>query len=638
MQIRYWVSVFSILSIGCSEDKSTTPSLPDTTPPAAVQDLAIAPTVEDRVTLYWTAPGDDGSGGQASQYEIRYMASPITETLWDSAAIASDPPEPAMSGEIQSFDISGLNWGEWFFGLRTADEVPNWSALSNVVSATIGDTTAPGTISDLFVSSFNESSVTLTWTASGDDGFEGKAAEYDLRHALVTITDENWETATRVQAIQAPDSSGTEETFTVTDLEGGQEYFLAIKSIDDRANESEISNMVSVTPILDDVPPGQVNDLAVTSAIGHSATLMWTAPGNNGFEGMADEYDLRYALAIITEESWDEAIQVQDVPSPESPGTEESFKISGLELETPYFFAIKTADGALNWSELSNIVSATTAANVRLTFSSRRQGANRSTWSPDGQTIAFDADFRIRNNLQVHLIPASGGATVRLTNDPLDADNAAWTPIGNQLTFRAAGLGEDGTTEIWIMDPELGAEPSLLIRHGAEKFIRNYSWSPDGSRIVYSVQVSFEPDYLKETYIVPSSGGTPELLLSTDWVTEGLAWSPQGEQIAFYSMRDETQDIYVISPAGGTPIPLTAGSAHDINPAWSPDGGQIAFASNRSGNYDIWVMSATGENATQLTFDPWVQTRPAWSPDGKALSYSALSGDSIADIWVLYLE
>ena len=38
--------------------------------------------------------------------------------------------------------------------------------------------------------------VTLTWTASGDDGSTGRATQYDLRYSLSTITSTNFVSST----------------------------------------------------------------------------------------------------------------------------------------------------------------------------------------------------------------------------------------------------------------------------------------------------------------------------------------------------------------------------------------------------------------------------------------------------------
>ncbi|NRA09710.1 MAG: PD40 domain-containing protein, partial [Myxococcales bacterium] len=60
---------------------------------------------------------------------------------------------------------------------------------------------------------------------------------------------------------------------------------------------------------------------------------------------------------------------------------------------------------------------------------------------------------------------------------------------------------------------------------------------------------------------------------------------------------------------------LTNDPAGDFDPAWSPDGTQIAFYSVRDGNFEIYVMNAVdGSNQTRLTNDPSDDTSPAWSP------------------------
>src|SRR5262249_6606715 len=54
----------------------------DTTPPAAVSNLAVSAASPWSVTLAWTATGDDGTTGRASYYEMRYASAPITEATW----------------------------------------------------------------------------------------------------------------------------------------------------------------------------------------------------------------------------------------------------------------------------------------------------------------------------------------------------------------------------------------------------------------------------------------------------------------------------------------------------------------------------------------------------------------------------
>jgi hypothetical protein len=106
------------------------------------------------VTLEWTAPGDDGSTGTASVYDIRYSLQPITDLNWNSATSLEDEPVPQAAGAAESFTVTGLNPGTlYYFAMKAGDEVPNWSGLSNVLSVTTLDTTAPAAITDLSLES-----------------------------------------------------------------------------------------------------------------------------------------------------------------------------------------------------------------------------------------------------------------------------------------------------------------------------------------------------------------------------------------------------------------------------------------------------------------------------------------------------
>lgn len=95
------------------------------------------PNRETSAWLHWTAPGDDGLSGRASQYEGRYALSLLTSSSWALGMPITGLPTPAPSGAYDSVRVAQLqpNTTYWF-GLRTADERPNWSPLSNVVQFT----------------------------------------------------------------------------------------------------------------------------------------------------------------------------------------------------------------------------------------------------------------------------------------------------------------------------------------------------------------------------------------------------------------------------------------------------------------------------------------------------------------------
>ena len=107
------------------------------------------------------------------------------------------------------------------------------------------DNTAPTAVSSLAVSASTTSTITLTWTATGNNGTTGTATGYDIRYSTSTINDGNWATATQATGEPAPSASGSSETMTVSGLSASQSYYFALKASDAALNESALSNVVN---------------------------------------------------------------------------------------------------------------------------------------------------------------------------------------------------------------------------------------------------------------------------------------------------------------------------------------------------------------------------------------------------------
>jgi hypothetical protein len=104
----------------------------DQIPPAAVADLATSDSGLTTLNLSWTAPGDDGTNGTASSYDIRYAESNITNANW-SSAIAVSAVVPSVAGSMETLLIDQLSCGRnYFFALKTSDDAGNVSNISNV--------------------------------------------------------------------------------------------------------------------------------------------------------------------------------------------------------------------------------------------------------------------------------------------------------------------------------------------------------------------------------------------------------------------------------------------------------------------------------------------------------------------------
>lgn len=126
-------------------------------------------------------------------------------------------------------------------------------------------------------------------------------------------------------------------------------------TLDSLSGDSEIIIEYADSSIIDTTPPGDVTDLAAMNPSHTTIELQWTAPGNDGNQGTAAFYDLRYSMEPITEANWEEAAQVTGEPLPLPAGTRQSMVVKGLRSDTTYYFALRTGDESLNLSNLSNV-------------------------------------------------------------------------------------------------------------------------------------------------------------------------------------------------------------------------------------------------------------------------------------------
>ena len=245
--------LLSLLS-GCGGDESgKLASVDDTTPPTTPQNPMLESVTDSSITFTWTAPGDDGLDGIASLYDIRFSTDSLSNPAWTSAEAAPSPPDPANPGSIQSHSIGGLAGStKYHFVIRAADEVPNWSCFSDVVTGrTAPDIRPPSAVTDLSVSFLSDSSVTLAWSAPGDDGVYGRASEYQIRYSTDSLTGIGWVFADVLETPPDPLRSGEEERCAVRGLEPGTNYRFGMIARDEAGNASSLSNLPAASTLLD---------------------------------------------------------------------------------------------------------------------------------------------------------------------------------------------------------------------------------------------------------------------------------------------------------------------------------------------------------------------------------------------------
>lgn len=156
----------------------------------------------------------------------------------------------------------------------------------------------------------------------------------------------------------------------------------------------------------------------------------------------------------------------------------------------------------------------------------------------------------------------------------------------------------------------------------------NPAFSPDGTRLAYAARQNGYWDL----YMLELATGRQARLTDTPEYEAAPVWSPDGQWIAYERYNGRSLDIYIlpVDQPGSEPIQLTDDPGIDRSPAWSPQGRAIAFVSTRSGDEEIWLakLDDVENRFTNLSRSPQARDRyPAWTLDGSALAWASERGD-----------
>ena len=157
---------------------------------------------------------------------------------------------------------------------------------------------------------------------------------------------------------------------------------------------------------------------------------------------------------------------------------------------------------------------------------------------------------------------------------------------------------------------------------------RNPSFSPDGSRMVYST-TECETDW--ETYYKCEKGGLVILDVATrvssippeGFTGEDPMWSPLGQEIVFSRYTPVGNRLFVMGLDGSPAVEIpVSGVNNAFGPSWSPDGRRIAFF-GIGGHNGVCIIGRDGSGQACL---PRQGITPVWSPDGTRLAVTAGNG------------
>jgi Tol biopolymer transport system component len=228
--------------------------------------------------------------------------------------------------------------------------------------------------------------------------------------------------------------------------------------------------------------------------------------------------------------------------------------------------------------------------------------------SPDGKTIAVASMEGAYDLAEVRL---DGSGLVSLGSTPRNEVTPAWSPSGNR-TY-AYATDRDGVYEIWLRNEQEGSERPLVTQKdfGDDKTgqILDVTFSPDGQRVAYR-----RIGQKDESIWISSIAGDPAMRLRREpsgVFQRGPSWSPDGNWIAYYSLRNGKTAI-LKARVGGTDAPVLLRDDVGEYPKWSPDGEWMVSGMDR-----LWIVSSDGKMRRPISEHKW--NVRGWSRDGSKI-------------------
>ena len=400
----------------------------------------------------------------------------------------------------------------------------------------------------------------------------------------------------------------------------------------DRTGDSDIVivDYIGVTDDEGPAPRAIISSPLMNRGVAGDTDILGTAADNVSVDGGAvlsslSSYTLEYRKESDPDipANWHEfASSTEQVIN----GVLGTVDVSDLDAES-YIIRLAASDGADEAMDLVRVY-----VSHALVLSTGEGNARNPAFSPDGTKIAYQCDAN--GNWDIYVANVAGTPTpLQVTSSEDDETDPHWSPDGTMLSFTSNGsvpLDPDDTN-VWTAYSSDGVTWSTrpLICTGYND--REARWSPDGADFIFRCWSNDIRRHPSNRTISSDLNTLAPKIVETGYQP---FWSPDGSRLVYTdgppAPTPTPGNIFVCDTAQPTPTPLTADNYNNVSPCFSPDGDTIAFQSMRTNRKGIWVADeAFGLAGTELTSGGIEECdMPSWSPERNRIAYHSFMDDT----------
>ncbi len=384
-------------------------------------------------------------------------------------------------------------------------------------------------------------------------------------------------------------------------------------------------NHIKVTPGLSfqhlmNVPLWMIEGMAEYMSLGrvdpHTAMWMRDAVRGNFFPRYKDMYKPKYFPYRYGQNFWaffggtfgdDQIRRLFDATLVQGP-VKAMDSLYGIKIDT-FFRRWKEANTAYYKPFLQG---RDTTVKGRMLFDDKNSGRINISpaVSPDGKRMVFMSEKQVISmdlylaDLETGKTKIIGSRTMTSHIDAIDSyeSSGTWSPDGRYFVFV---IFKKGKNQLAVVDTKRHKVVKTWKVKGLQAFTHPV-WSPDGRSILLVGQKNGYTDL----YLYDVQNKTVEQITHDPYAELTPSWSPDGSKIVFstdylYYKKDLYPSHYHLGfldlQTRRKSYPGIFPGADNLNPVWSPDGQKVYFLSNRDGFRDIYEYDIPANKVYQLT-------------------------------------